>query len=130
MAIGAALAGALGDQGLQIGVGVDLLLDLAVFDQLLGELVGVHRAGGILVLQLGGEQRQEGVEIARQLLHRIGRWWCRWRWPAAVVRRGGGGDGGHGLCSLNVNVEAAIGRRAPVKALAGWRRCCVVRGWR
>ena len=77
---------------LQIGVGVDLLLDLAVHHQLLGELVGIHRAGGILVLQLGGEQGQEGREIARQLRSSHPANWCvrgAW-WLLGVVAAGDG----------------------------------------
>jgi hypothetical protein len=37
-------------QGCELGVGLELLLDLGEFHQLLGELVGVERTGRILVL--------------------------------------------------------------------------------
>ena len=59
------------DQRLQIVVGVDLLLDAGELHELLRELVGVHRAQRILVLQLRRQQRQERVEIAGELLRRL-----------------------------------------------------------
>ena len=48
----------------ELVVGLELLLDGSKFDQLLGELVGVQRIQRVLVLQLRGQQRQEGLEIA------------------------------------------------------------------
>src|SRR4029077_8038433 len=56
------------DQRLQVRVHVDLLLDGRELDQLLGELIGVERIERILVLQLRGQEFQEGIEIAGQLL--------------------------------------------------------------
>src|SRR5690606_28544064 len=53
-------------QGGQQVVGQQLLLDPGHLGQLGGELVGVHRRQRVLVLQLRGQQRQEGLEIARQ----------------------------------------------------------------
>ncbi len=44
-------------------VGLDRLLDGAELDQLLGELVRIHRRERVLVLELGGQQLQEAVEI-------------------------------------------------------------------
>jgi len=41
------------------------LLDTRKLDELLGELVGVERIERILILQLRGQQRQEGLEVAR-----------------------------------------------------------------
>ncbi len=55
---------ALGDQGLEQVVGEQLLLHPGHLHQLLGEGVGVERRGRVLVLQLRGEQRQEGL-VAR-----------------------------------------------------------------
>src|SRR3546814_10709785 len=62
-------------------------LDLAELHQLLREFVAVHRTGGILILQLRGQQREECVEIASQRRRRrtggragkIGRASCRER---------------------------------------------------
>jgi hypothetical protein len=45
-----------GNQRLQIGVHVDLLLDRSKLDELVGELVGVERIERILILQLRGQQ--------------------------------------------------------------------------
>jgi len=55
------------DHGGERRVGIDLLLDRGKLHQLLGELVGIERRGRILVLQLGGQQLKEFVEIARQI---------------------------------------------------------------
>ena len=81
------------NQGLQVRVLVDLLLDRGEFDELLGELVGVERGERILVLQLRGQQLQKRIEIAGDLLRcvdvggpgagRTGRRRCR---IASVVR--------------------------------------------
>jgi hypothetical protein len=51
-------------QGGELGVGLELLLDLSELHELLRELVGVERTGRVLVLELRREQRQEGLEIA------------------------------------------------------------------
>jgi hypothetical protein len=48
-----------GNQRLQIGVHVDLLLDRSKLDELLGELVGVERIERILILQLRGQQARK-----------------------------------------------------------------------
>jgi hypothetical protein len=52
-------------QRLQLLVRFELLLDAGKLHQLLGELVGVERIHRILVLELRGQQRQEGLEIIR-----------------------------------------------------------------
>ncbi len=57
------------NQRLQVGIHVDLLLDRGELDELLGELVGIERIERILVLQLRGEEREEFIEIAGELLH-------------------------------------------------------------
>ena len=54
-------------QGRQGVIRLHLLLDRREFDQLLGELVGVHRAERILVLQLRRQQRQKALKVARDL---------------------------------------------------------------
>ena len=51
------------DEGLQLRIHVHLLLDAGELDELLGELVGVERVERILILELGGQQRQEGLEV-------------------------------------------------------------------
>ena len=66
------------DQSGKRVVRLELLLDLGELDQLLGELVGVERIERVLVLQLRGEQLQEGGEIAGD---------------GAVVDRAGDGGG-------------------------------------
>ena len=53
------------DQRLQLIVRFELLLDAGKLHELLGELVGVERIERVLVLQLRGQQRQEGLEIIR-----------------------------------------------------------------
>jgi hypothetical protein len=60
-----------GDKALQVGVHVDLLLDRSKFDQLLRKLIGIERIERILVLQLRGQELQERVEIAGQLLRGV-----------------------------------------------------------
>ena len=54
------------DQGAELGVGFELLLDLRERHELRGELVGVERREWVLVLELRGQQGQEGLEISRQ----------------------------------------------------------------
>lgn len=54
------------DQLGQTGIGIDLLLDAGELHQFRGELVGVHRTGGVLVLQLGHQQLQKGLVILGQ----------------------------------------------------------------
>ena len=71
------------DQRGELVVGFELLLDLRELHELRGELVGVERIERVLVLELRGEQRQEGLEVAGDgvLVHpgragRAGRsWW-------------------------------------------------------
>ena len=52
------------DQGRQVFVGLELLLDAGELHQLLGELVGVERIERVLVLQLGRQQGQEALEVS------------------------------------------------------------------
>ena len=53
-----------GDEALQVGVHVDLLLDRSKFDQLLRKLIGIERIEWILILQLRRQELQERIEIA------------------------------------------------------------------
>ena len=48
----------------ELVVRLELLLDLRELHELLGELVGVERVERILVLELRGQQLQEGLEVA------------------------------------------------------------------
>src|SRR5690606_31074976 len=59
-----ALLGA--EQAGQQVVGQKLLLDAGHLGQLGGEFVGIDRRQRILVLQLGGQQRQEGLERSEE----------------------------------------------------------------
>jgi hypothetical protein len=54
------------DQGLELCVRLELLFDLCELHELLRELVGVQRIERVLVLQLRGQQLQEGGEVARE----------------------------------------------------------------
>jgi len=59
------------DQLREAAVGGDLLLHAAELHQLGRELVGIHRSGRVLVLQLRQEQMQERVEVGRQRRQRV-----------------------------------------------------------
>ena len=52
------------DQGLQVSVHIDLLLDRGEFDELLGELGGVERGERVLGRQLGGQELQKSIVVA------------------------------------------------------------------
>src|SRR5690606_22490038 len=54
------------DQLFQIGVLLDRLLHVGILHQLVGEFRTVHRLQRVLMLKLGGQQRQERVEVVRQ----------------------------------------------------------------
>ena len=60
------------NERLEVGVHVDLLLDGGKFDELLGKLIGVEWVQRILILQLGGQKLQKGIEIAGELLRCVG----------------------------------------------------------
>ncbi len=76
-------------------VGLELLLDLRELHELLGELVGVQRIERVLVLQLRGQQQQEGLEIVRDAAPRVARGAGR-RAGRAGGRDTGGRDRRHG----------------------------------
>ena len=79
------------DQGQQLPervVGLDRLLDRAELDELRGELVGVHRRERVLVLELGGQELQEAVEVVREADLALG--------GTARGRGGGGACGARG----------------------------------
>src|SRR6185312_2345831 len=68
------------DQRVELGVGVDLLLDLAELDELRGELGRVLRRQRVLVLQLRRQQREElveGLADAERILRRRAARACR-----------------------------------------------------
>src|SRR6185312_5339323 len=75
-------------------IGLELLLDAGELDELLGELVCVERVERVLILKLGRQQREEGLEIAGDGLIGIpaqargaGRRGCRQRRAARNDRR-------------------------------------------
>ncbi|MNE54623.1 hypothetical protein D3C80_1494140 [compost metagenome] len=80
-------------QGGQQLVGQQLLLDAGHLCQLARELIGVHRRQGILVLQLGGQQREEGLEVRRQ----------HGRAGVDLVGGGVGRDGGDHRSDLHID---------------------------
>ena len=74
------------DQRGELVVGLELLLDLRELHELRGELVGVERIERVLVLELRGEQRQEGLEVAGDACPCPRRWRWPWRWSSRVGR--------------------------------------------